>query len=87
MFTLADKKLKEKAPEVVDALGEKAAKGNVSCTRLLMDWADRAAQIQANSEAPAGVSLSQTWMSEPEWNGELDELTAETTAGSREPEK
>ncbi len=83
----AEEDLDRKFHDVVSTLLENAILGNVNWVRLLADLSEKARQVRASEKEPAGISLADAWLAEPEWVGESSEAQAETAAGSREPEE
>jgi hypothetical protein len=83
----AEEDLDRKFHDVVSTLLENAILANVNCARLLADLSEKARQVRASEKEPAGISLADAWLAEPEWVGESSEAQAEMAAGSREPEE
>jgi len=81
----AQKKLDEKADEIVDSLCQKTIDGNTQCGRLLVELAQRNEKAEEATKPKPFRSFALELASEPEWRDE--QLTAASTAkvGSRKP--
>jgi hypothetical protein len=86
LSALAHQKLLEKGSKITDQMAAKALAGNVGCARFLWQLSKECASPMRDTVKGNAASLALSWNNEPEWNGEVDERSAETTFGRREPE-
>jgi hypothetical protein len=84
--TMAEEAVMQGLDEVRSTLLENALLGNESCTRLFVEMSEDIEQVCAGEKELPGISLADSWLTEPEWGDESSEAKAETAAGSREPE-
>lgn len=66
----ADKTLDKESNKIAGALGTSAVKGNIACTRLLVELAKRRKRESPSAaQEKSSQSLASKWASEPEWPG------------------
>ena len=63
-----------------------ALEGNLNSAKLLLSLAELQSDPEDAERSRHGRSLAQSLAAEPEWPETVDETTAETTGGGREPE-
>jgi len=74
------------AVEIINSLLVKTLEGHVLSARMLVGLAEKNVEAEEAMEMRPLRSMASEWGAERPWPGEVDEATAETCFGSREPE-
>jgi hypothetical protein len=82
----ADRILRQKCDAIAQALAKSSMEGHIQSTRFLYLLAEGQDKLEAAKVVQTLHSLAIELSQEPEWPEPLDEHTAETAIGSREPE-
>ena len=82
----ADRILREKCDAIAQALAKSSIEGHIQSARFLYLLAEGQDKLEAARVVNTLHSLAIELSQEPEWPEPLDEHTAETAIGSREPE-
>jgi hypothetical protein len=82
----AGKAVGKNSGKIADSLLQGALKGDLNSTKLLLSLAELEPAQENAGKSRHGWSVALALAAEPEWQEPVIETTAETNAGSREPE-